>query len=233
MMKRSLLCLGLGWVLLSSQNAAADPEVVVQPGPGPDDPGVLEVWMPAPPIIVVQPTPQMTPAPIILRAPAPARPPAQLNVSLGFTSGITGFGVIWTGHSHGASASVGGDLRFLWKSRFVKAALGFRLFGSAGIRMQGNKDGFLDDSDSTLYGAGLYDVGAAFVVDISGFWISTGISVAYMQVANTKTTLPGVSVGLGYDIPLGRFLALRLYAQGSTLLLWGNGQLGGGLVARF
>jgi hypothetical protein len=99
--------------------------------------------------------------------------------------------------------------------------------------MQGNKDGFLEEHDSAVYGAGLYDVGAAFIVDIHGFWISPGISVARMSVDDHATTLPGFSLGLGYDLPLGRHLALRLYAQGSTLLLWGNGQIGGGLVARF
>jgi hypothetical protein len=236
------LCLGL---MVNAAHAA--------PSPSCDDPasGLCDI-QPAPPsspVRVVPGTAPLTPTrpapascdledpravaprPLMVYAPMPvvaSRPPSQLSVALGVSSGVTAFQYV--SDSSKAAAFVGGDLRLLWTRADRSLSLGLRLGFSAGVNM--SMDGVPSGaSDSNVR---VYNMEAGFLMSFSGFWWTAGLAFSYFDVpGHDETTVPALNIGVGYDIALGDHLAIRLQASGSTFILVNQGQLGAGLVARF
>lgn len=189
---------------------------------------VEEIQVPAPvvPVLVPcdepsAPCPARLPAPQLLAYP-PARIPWQLQVSLSVTTGVVQAGMIFS-PDFNAAATLGGDLRLLWSKPGKRWGLGLRLSGNKSLALKDKRGDGGDASGAEL----------GFLVDVYGFWVSTGWGFVHYGDDHDGIVLPEAFVALGYDIPLGRHLALRLSTSASTLLVTGRLQAGGGLVVRF
>jgi hypothetical protein len=204
----AVVCLGL-----CSSESLAQPVQCDDPNPICD----VEI-LPAPPLPAAAPAPapQVVYVPMMAR---PARPPFRLSVHIGATSGVTAFALL--DETSDAAAFVGADVRLLWSRPGSGWAIGAR-FAASGV-VHGP-----DDFGQVITGS------ASFLMNFSGFWLSGGLAVDYFgDWDGDGVTLPALALALGYDIPLGRHLALRLEASGSTLLVINHGSLGAGIVARF
>lgn len=124
----------------------------------------------------------------------------------------------------GASSFVGGTLHFLWTRLPKTVGLGLHLAGVSSIGMQ------MDRKHARVIG-----VDAGFLVRYTDFWVSTGLGFVRFSFerGTVPLILPTCFLALGYDIPLGQHLAIRLQLTGSTLLIINYGTAGAGLVARF
>lgn len=226
--------LGTGVVLcvvLSSAAGRAQPVACDDPSAICDleTPPAPPVAMPAPP--VAMPAPPAPPSyylPMVMR---PALPPYRLSVHVGVTSGVTAYSML--DESTDAAAFVGADLRLLWTREGRPWGIGVRFAAAGGLKMQLHHSWDTGTSTSKPHQAQLVYGSASFLMKIHGFWFSSGLAITYLGESSDTVTLPALALAVGYDIPLGRVLALRLEASGSTLIVVNHGSLGGGLVARF
>ena len=156
-----------------------------------------------------------------------AQPGRELRVSLAVTSGVTAFNGMGVGQSAEAPF-VGGDIRLVWRRPGKRWGMGLRLTVLGGIEMR--------KSEASDREAGMINVELAYLIQIHGFWVSPGLSVARLKGEGLDETFAGIypalNLSVGYDLPLGRHLALRFAASGSTLLVVNHGRVGGGLVVR-
>ena len=192
-----------------------------------DDPNpICEVEiLPAPPLPAVAPAPvpQVVYLPVMAR---PVRPPFRLSVHVGVTSGVTACNML--DESTDAAPFVGADLRLLWSRAGKSWAIGARFAASGALNMHRHTS--YENGERQVQ---LITGSAGFLMNVSGFWFSGGLAINYYSELEDGMTLPALALALGYDIPLGRYLALRLEASGSTLLVINHGTLGAGIVARF
>jgi len=165
------------------------------------------------------------------------RRPWELRVSLGVQSGIAAGETLFNPTVSGPF--VGGDLRLLWSRQGKHWGLGLRLGVAKGLHMRSEAH-----SDWALFGESEHDpaadadmlsVGASFLLQTYGFWFFAGPGVTHFSYEDDHDdgTFPEIHLGVGYDIPLGDHLALRLHATAATFFVSYRGEAGGGLVVRF
>jgi len=218
----------------------ADPEPAPPLAPAPAAPGARPVVIP---VLVPCDEPGAAtcpgPAPVVLpyRGRLPAGP-RTFDVSLGITSGVTAGGIFF-GSSIDAAPYLGGDLRLRW-SRLGRAwGIGLRISGLATINGKGHSNVMYDAEPSYGYESTwsprmqLWGVEAGFLFDVHGFWLSSGIGVTQYRQNSNQDTIPELSLAVGYDISLGRYVALRLHTAVHSMVLSLRAEAGGGLVFKF
>jgi len=226
------LSLGLGLALSLLLLAGT---ALAQPQPVPAGPVQVPVQVGTVAVPVVVPCdepagvgPCMVPPPMVV--PTSIRPPWTFQATLGVTSGVTAGSVLF-GPTVDAAPYVGGDLRLRWSRLGRPWGLGIRLSGLGTVNARGRDFAFF--SDNPTMAASFWGAEAGFLFDTHGFWVSGGFGVAQYTVGPVRETYPELTAALGYDISLGRFVALRLHTAVHSLIYSTRAEAGGGLVFKF
>jgi len=175
-------------------------------------------------------------APVALPPPPVTQPriPWQRNLSIGLTSGVVAGGVVF-GAGFDPGAFIGLDLRLRWSKPGRPWAIGLRLAAMSSLGLTGGHytADYAGHSSSSVHTTdGIYGGDVGFLFDVHGFWLASGLGVTHYRQGSYGSTVPETHLGLGYDIPLGKWLAIRLHTSVSSVILSVRAQAGAGLVLR-
>jgi hypothetical protein len=198
--------------VLGIRDSFADPAPAVWAPPGAPAP---TVWAPS-----------GAPAPANAPGPVAVKPRLRTSVALATVAGVASNPTIGM-----TGAFVGGDVRVLFTRGESPHAFGIRIAGMAGLAVEGRRGS-----------AKMYAGEIGFVFETHGFWVSPGVGVGYYRedVPAPSSSwsydfymMPELTCAVGYDIRLGKHVAIRLDGSLADFFASVRLQAGAGVVVRF
>jgi hypothetical protein len=185
-------------------------------------------FAPSPPPVVWVRTETGTPRPSL----QPMARDSDIRVALDAGAGYGGFaGLFGLYRVHGPAFCASMSTTF----GGTRVRHGIRFAGTYGYRWTGTSEPLFGESSKSVesrFAAGQAGYLAQFQ---GGGWLSAGLGLFDLRVDtdSDSVTLPEAYVAGGYDVHLGRHLALRLAAEVGTLVITWRAQATGSLQVRF